>query len=305
VWTKEEDDQLRAAVAACPSMDWLLISINVPGKSVFNCRHRWLRYLNPALKKGHWTNEEDQMLVKLIAELGPKYTEIAAHLQGRTGKQCRNRWLMTLSPSVTKDPFTEEEYRTIIKLKKEKGNNWKEICKYLPNRTGGAIGNHFHNYMMRKLSIFLKINDMQNYTDFDEVFHRTELTDDVVDGMVHALKSGMPTSKAVRTSTSSNMISSRPPVGPDFSSDSDDDLIGGHDDGDALDDLGIDSDSEKAVKPKPVKKMRAKNSAVVVESFDALADPSIAAVPTASSGVKRKATVVVSKRDADKRKKKD
>lgn len=65
--------------------------------------------------------QEDRKLAKLIGERGPKYTEIAADLPGRTGKQCRNRWLMTLDPGLLRDPFSDQEYRAILLGKQRLG----------------------------------------------------------------------------------------------------------------------------------------------------------------------------------------
>jgi len=42
--------------------------------------------------KGPWTDEEDQRVRELVAELGTKkWSQIAVHLPGRLGKQCRER----------------------------------------------------------------------------------------------------------------------------------------------------------------------------------------------------------------------
>lgn len=53
---------------------------------------RWQKVLNPNLVKGPWTKEEDETLLQLVQEFGPKnWSNIAKHLPGRIGKQCRER----------------------------------------------------------------------------------------------------------------------------------------------------------------------------------------------------------------------
>ncbi len=55
--------------------------------------HRWQKVLNPDMVKGRWTEEEDNLVLKLVEANGPqKWTFIAEHLPGRIGKQCRERW---------------------------------------------------------------------------------------------------------------------------------------------------------------------------------------------------------------------
>lgn len=55
-----------------------------------------------------WTQEEDELLLKLIEEYGPaKWSIIASFMQNRQGKQCRERWHNHLNPSIIKDPWTE------------------------------------------------------------------------------------------------------------------------------------------------------------------------------------------------------
>lgn len=55
-----------------------------------------------------WTQEEDELLLKLIDQYGPtKWSVIASFMDNRQGKQCRERWHNHLNPSILKDPWTE------------------------------------------------------------------------------------------------------------------------------------------------------------------------------------------------------
>ena len=59
------------------------------------------------LKKKPWTEEEDAMVMKLVEKYGPqKWSFIAKFVQGRAGKQCRERWHNHLNPKILKEEWS-------------------------------------------------------------------------------------------------------------------------------------------------------------------------------------------------------
>ncbi|CAI0474022.1 unnamed protein product [Linum tenue] len=47
------------------------------GKS---CRLRWANHLRPNLKKGAFTQEEEQIIIELHSKMGNKWARVAAHV---------------------------------------------------------------------------------------------------------------------------------------------------------------------------------------------------------------------------------
>ncbi|KAL7532995.1 hypothetical protein ACHAXR_008208 [Thalassiosira sp. AJA248-18] len=64
----------------------------MPGRTGKQCRERWTYQLQPGIKKGGWTNDEDTLLMTLQKRLGNKWTKIAEHLTGRNDSDVKNRW---------------------------------------------------------------------------------------------------------------------------------------------------------------------------------------------------------------------
>ncbi|CAK9174988.1 unnamed protein product [Ilex paraguariensis] len=68
------------------------------GKS---CRLRWINYLRPDVKRGNFSPEEEETIIKLHKTLGNKWSKIASHLSGRTDNEIKNVWNTHLKKRLT------------------------------------------------------------------------------------------------------------------------------------------------------------------------------------------------------------
>lgn len=118
-------------------------------------------------QRGTWTESEDRQLLELVKEFGPrKWSLIAEKLNsGRTGKQCRERYLNSLAPDINKNAWTPEEDAIIMSMHESCGNQWSKISKMLKGRTPNAIKNRWNSTLKRKCGIKRTYNCVEEVTD--------------------------------------------------------------------------------------------------------------------------------------------
>lgn len=151
-WTEYEDNLLRQLVSKFGENDWRHLAKKFDGRNSRQCRERWKYYLNPDLKVGNWTEEEDDLIIEKRDELGPKWMKISKFFQNRTDAMIKNR------------------YKYLIKNGKKKPKN----KRFLPqNNTSNNFANEIEiekttndESSDNKMNLIHKNKEDENYLKF-------------------------------------------------------------------------------------------------------------------------------------------
>ncbi|GKU96604.1 hypothetical protein SLEP1_g9821 [Rubroshorea leprosula] len=134
-WTAEEDRKLMAYVTRYGCWNWRQLpkfaGLSRCGKS---CRLRWMNYLRPNIKRGNYTREEEETILKLHESLGNKWSAIAAKLPGRTDNEIKNYWHTTLKKRLKQKPIPDDQG----KEKSQSKTNTKEKETSTNNHLNGS-----------------------------------------------------------------------------------------------------------------------------------------------------------------------
>jgi hypothetical protein len=72
--------------------------------------------MHPKRIKGVWNLEEDSRMLELISIYGKNWSQIAEHLEGRSAKQIRDRFINKLDPNLNRTRWSTEEDEALINM---------------------------------------------------------------------------------------------------------------------------------------------------------------------------------------------
>ena len=90
-FTEQEDKMILEAMKRHKD-DWESVAEYLPGRSPKQIRDRFMNYLRDGLKNTPWTKQEDDILIEMFNEIGPKWSKMKSKLPGRSGNDIKNRW---------------------------------------------------------------------------------------------------------------------------------------------------------------------------------------------------------------------
>ena len=126
-WQSWEDELLRTIVTAEGTKHWTTVAKGMnerahSGMEVRHgkqCRERWYNHLDPTLRKGNWTREEDLFLLEKQLELGNRWSEIARLLLGRNENSVKNRFKSLLRRAQKELPPGMDPIRWLLAEKRD------------------------------------------------------------------------------------------------------------------------------------------------------------------------------------------
>ena len=108
-----------------------------------------------------FNSAEDEVLKMLVHKYGESNWQIIAdHMQSRNVRQCHDRWFYYLSPQISKQPWTEEDDKRLVKLAENLNGRWVEVSKHFPGRTDTQIKNRWN--VLKKTMVLPEFHNRRN-----------------------------------------------------------------------------------------------------------------------------------------------
>ena len=124
MFSKEEDNKLKSLVSIFGEDNWSGISHLMEGRSLRQCKERWMYHLSPSIRHDEWTMEEDILLLNKYNEFGPRWKLINAFFNGRTDAMIKNRF--NKIKRHEKKHLKLQEKKEIFQLLKESSNKQRD-----------------------------------------------------------------------------------------------------------------------------------------------------------------------------------
>ncbi|KAL6007451.1 hypothetical protein ACLOJK_032948 [Asimina triloba] len=135
-WSKQEDQKLIDYIKVHGEGCWRSLpqaaGLLRCGKS---CRLRWINYLRPDLKRGNFAEDEEDLIIKLHALLGNRWSLIAGRLPGRTDNEVKNYWNSHLRRKLINMGIDPNNHRLVRNTpNQQEQNGTKKAASSVPSK---------------------------------------------------------------------------------------------------------------------------------------------------------------------------
>lgn len=103
-FTQEEDVKLVEIMNSGRYRSWESIAREMGSRTARQVRERWSNYLSPSIRTDPWTEDEDQLLIDKINEVGRLWCSFSHFFNGRSENDIKNRWYSHLRFRTIEDP---------------------------------------------------------------------------------------------------------------------------------------------------------------------------------------------------------
>ncbi|CAL5380220.1 unnamed protein product [Camellia sinensis] len=146
LWSPEEDEKLVRHITkfghGCWSSVPKLAGLQRCGKS---CRLRWINYLRPDLKRGTFSQQEENLIIELHAVLGNRWSQIAAQLPGRTDNEIKNLWNSSLKKKLRQRGIDPNTHKPLSEIENE-----EKVSATIKNNERASGGSSSHDQLTEK-----------------------------------------------------------------------------------------------------------------------------------------------------------
>ncbi|KAI9119107.1 hypothetical protein K1719_009782 [Acacia pycnantha] len=200
-WSPEEDATLKSYLQKHGTGgSWIALpkkaGLKRCGKS---CRLRWLNYLRPHIRLGGFTDDEDKIICTLYANLGSRWSLIAAQLPGRTDNDVKNHW----NTKLKKKFFAGNSCNGIQTFSnKNEGDSYVPFLTFSP-QTPHQGDDFFVGHKDSDYFVPCVLDLEQNKAPFSGPKHLKSQVSDLGNGVMSESCSVIPCSMEVSSSSSS------------------------------------------------------------------------------------------------------
>ncbi|KAH9787062.1 MYB16 protein [Citrus sinensis] len=211
LWSPEEDEKLLRHITKYGHGCWSSVpkqaGLQRCGKS---CRLRWINYLRPDLKRGTFSQQEENLIIELHAVLGNRWSQIAAQLPGRTDNEIKNLWNSCLKKKLRQrgiDPVTHKPLSEV-----ENGED-KNQTTNSQDKVSGVSGelNLLNTELTAKHGTTAALNEQKPTSVTAQAYHLSEIQGSSIPSTVNNNRSNFYTHRFASSNQESSSITNSQP----------------------------------------------------------------------------------------------